>query len=127
MRDIMRAVPRLQRQGNSPGSDCRITATGGCKQLTKSLVDLDIAGDDPPPDRGQEITGVEHDLTGGIGVDDASARIDSAYPRAEAIERVTEAPSLRGSEIDKSADQHRPADMRNDKAHAPAHFIVDNT
>jgi hypothetical protein len=60
-------------------------------------------------------------------VDDASSRIDNAHPRAEAIERLGEARGIRLPEIDKSADEHRAADMRNDEAHAPARFIVDKT
>jgi len=79
------------------------------------------------PHRGQEVAGAENDVTGGIGVNDASTRIDKAHSRAEAVEYISEARSIRGPEIDKSADQHRPADVRNDKAHAPARFVVDNT
>jgi hypothetical protein len=80
-----------------------------------------------PPDRGQEIPGVEKDVTGGIGVDDASIRFDKAHPRAEAIKCAGEVRGIRGLQIDMPADQYGPADVRNDEAHAPARFIVDNT
>ena len=99
----------------------------GCERLAKRLVDFRVAGDDPSPGRGYEIAGVEHDVTGGVGVNDAPSRIDNAHRRAEAIERGGEARGLRCPEIDQPADQHRPADMWNDEPHAPAGFIVDNT
>ena len=56
----------------------------------------------------------------------ASTRIDKAHPGAKAIERVGEVRGIRSLEIDKSTDQRRLADMRNDEAHAPPRFIVGN-
>src|ERR1700736_3395730 len=126
MRDIMRAVRRLQRQGDALGSNRRVADARSREQLPQDPVDVHILCDDPPSDRGEEIASGENDVTGGIGVDDASDRIDNAYPRAEAIEGVGEARGLPSLEIEKSADQHRPANVRNDETHALAHFIVDN-
>ena len=86
MGDIARAVRRPQRQGDAPGSDSGVATSRRRKHL---LQEPDRSSTSRatmrPPARGQEISGVENDLTGDVGMDDASARIDKAYSCAQAV------------------------------------------
>jgi predicted sulfurtransferase len=90
MGDITHAIQRPQWQGDALSFDRRVATAGSGKQLTQDLVDLLVTCDEPTVNGRQEITCTDNGLTGGIGMDDASGRIDKEHPRVEAVQRVGE-------------------------------------
>src|SRR6266849_787148 len=65
-------------------------------------------------------------MAGGVGMDDAPVRVDEEHAGAETVEGVGECCGFGGLQINHLADKHCTTHMRNDKAHAPAHFVVDH-
>ena len=60
-------------------------------------------------------------------MDDPRARIDQEHGGADAVDAVGEAVGFGCFEIDYLADEHRAAQVWNDKPHALAHLLVNPT
>ena len=86
---------------------------------------LGLDGGELAARRAQDGALVQHGMAAGIGVHDAPGLVDQEHAGAEAVEGIGEGRGLGSLEIDRPADQHRAADVRDDEPHALARLVVD--
>ena len=126
MGDIALAVLSDQRYGDPLGAEGGVALPRGRKDVPQGPVDLRIAGDQPPARGTQNIACGKNGMAGGIGVDEAPARIDEKHARSQPIERIDERRDFRRLELEHSANQHGTPDVRRDQTHLPARAVIDD-
>ena len=92
--------------------------------VEQRLVGQRIDGAEPAAGGAQHRGFGQHPVAAGIGMGDASCRIDQKHASAQRIETVGERCSLDGLEIDHPANQSRTANVRSDEREPPAHLVV---
>src|SRR6266849_2134316 len=117
---------RRERNRDPICSDRCVPITGQRDDIRQRRPYLRIDGRQHTISLTKDISLVEHDLSGSVGKYDAGTCIDEKDTGSEATQRICECRVLRRVEVKHVSDQHCPADVRNDKAHTPARFIVDN-
>ena len=76
MSDVTFSVACDQRHGDALGPDSRVSVFRCFEGIAQNLIDLLIVGNQPACERTQDIANGENAVTGNIGMNDESCRID---------------------------------------------------
>ena len=123
---IALALTRCEGDAGCAASGRAVAFLCGGERCAKRLPGFGALRHEPAARRVEAVGLGEDGVAGGVGVNDAAARVGEEYPGVQAVEDIGKRGGLGGLEVDRLADHHCAADMGGDEPHPSPRGLVEH-